>query len=412
MRKWSASVTIDMASFNYFAMKADNSYVKGQITAWSMNSAIRRIEREGNLVVNMKRTAGRDWKNIVIFSTVSRQDRIYLLRHLHSFLDAGISLNQAVKIASDQVSNPKLKKILVEAHADISAGQRLSAALRKHERYFFPYFLNLIKVGEESGTLDKTLEHLLEQQEREYELISNIRGAMIYPALIILAAIAVVVFMMIFVVPTVAGVLKENGGELPLATRILIGISDFFVAYWLFLIPASLALVIAFRFAVKTEHGKRIFESFLLKVPFISRVAREYNLARFARSLSAPLLSGLSIVRALEMTSDAVTNYHYQTALKRSSRFVSKGIPLSETLSGYPGLFPPNVLGMVEIGERTGRVDTMLIKLANFYEKSVFDTFKNITSVVEPFLLIFIGLVVGFIAVSILTPIWKFAETI
>lgn len=402
-----------MSQFDYTALsEADNAYVKGQIRANSPKKAIAKLEREGFLVVNIKREPKFSLKNFDIYSTISRLEKIYFTRHLHSFLDAGISFNQSIKIAAEQIDNRKFKEILNDVHDNITKGRTLSASLEAHSKYFSKYFIKLIRIGEESGTLDTVLSHLLKQQEKEYELLSKVRAALIYPAIILFAAIMIVVFMMTFVIPTISKVLLENGGKLPLSTRIIIGISDFLVNYGPhFLAGLAVAAYILAKL-LKGKKGRWYMESLLFRLPFIKKVYIEYNIARFTQAMTAPLLSGLAVDKSLELAAETTGNLHYRESYFKGIEVVRKGIPLSEVLIGYPMLYPPNVTRMAEVGEKTGKFDHMFVKLADFYERSVFNTFNNLSSVVEPVLLLSIGLIVGFIAVSILTPIWKFTDTI
>lgn len=401
-----------MQTFNYAAIRPDNSYIRGKIKTRSRKQAVKALQRDGLLVINLKKELKAGWQNLVIYGRISRIDRIYFTRHLHAYLEAGVALNQAIRIAAEQVTNQKFKEILYDIHERIVAGQSLYGSLNQHAKYFSSYFINLIKVGEESGKLDIILEHLLEQQEKEHELITKVRGALIYPAVIILAAVAVVIFMMTFVVPTIAGLLADYGAELPLPTRVLIATSNLVMNHGIIIAGLSAALVVALRLLVKTPKGKRLFESLLFKIPLVKKIVLEYNIARFTRAMSAPLQSGLGIDQSLELALSTSENIHFKETIENSLTLVRKGVPLSEILIGYPKLYPPSVTRMIEIGEQTGKIDEMFSRLASFYEKSVFNTFNNLSSVIEPFLLIGIGLVVGFIAVSILTPIWQFAETI
>ena len=270
----------------------------------------------------------------------------------------------------------------------------------------------MVKVGEKSGTLEDSLNHLLEQQERDYELITKARGAMIYPLIITIAAIIIVSLMMAFVVPTVTGILLEYSVELPLPTKILIFISNFLANNLLFVISTIIILFLAGYRLTKTKKGKWIGETILLNTPIIKHIVIEFNLARFTRAMSALLKSGIVIDEALELASDVCKNSHYKVAVAPGVGLVRRGIPLTEILKGNLKLFPPIATRMIEVGEKTGKLDHMYDRIAKFYEKSVLNTLNNLSSIIEPVLLLLIGCGVAFVAVSILTPIWKFVETI
>lgn len=401
-----------MGLYSYTAVKEDNAYIKGKISERSQRRAAAKLLAEGLMVISIKKESSSVLGKEINLFGISRLDKIDFTRHLHTFIDAGVALDQAIKIAAEQVTNKKFKKVLWNIYENIVKGKTLNSSLAGHKKYFSPYFISLIKLGEESGRLDNVLGQLLEQQEKDYELITKVRGALIYPAIIIVAVIAVIIFMMTFVVPTISSILVDYGGTLPLTTRILIASSNFVLAYGLFLLPALVAFIIGLVLAIKTPKGKWYFEEFLFIMPIIKKLNKEFNLARFTRSMSGPLLSGVSIDKALQLTADTCQNSHYKKSINEAIKFIHRGIPLSEVLQAYPKLYPPNVRRMIEVGEKTGKFDHMFSKLAIFYEKSVANAFANLSSVIEPFLIIFLGLMVGFIAVSILTPIWRFAETI
>lgn len=402
-----------MPIYTFSALKEDNSYIKGKIKARSQKKAVKILEKEKLLTVNIKKEKKFYLDKVLSFSTISRIDKINFTRHLEAYLEAGVNLGEAVKIAAEQTANKKLQVILDDIHKKILSGQSLNSALSQHSKYFSKYFIRLIRVGEESGSLDKILRKLLEQQEKEYELIGTVRRSLIYPTIIIMAAIAVVVFMMTFVIPTIARVLIDYGGTLPLTTKILIALSDFIVNFGFLLLLMIIVIVVFLRIIIKkTPWGKWYFESFLLSVPILKRIIIEYNIAHFTASMSAPLTSAIPIDKALELAAESYPNSHYQKTIKEGIIFIHRGVALSEVLQAHPKLYPPNVIRIIEIGEQTGRVDSMFSHLANFYQKSVTNTLGNLSTVIEPFLLISIGLTVCFIAISILTPIWRFAETV
>jgi len=402
-----------MSVYLYTALRQDNSYVKDRISAFSQKRASQLLEKDDLLIINIKREKKESWKDIVIYSSISRQEKIQFVRHLHAFLDSGVSLDRSLSIAVEQMTNPKFKTILSDIHEKVVKGQPLNSSLRAHNRYFSNYFINMIRVGEESGRLDNILKHLLEQQEKEYEMITRVRGALIYPALIVLVAILIIIFLLTFVIPTIASTLSEYGAELPLPTKIIIAVSDFVIHRWWFVLMVLISFFGSIYYAIKKYRwGKRAYEKFLFKTPGIKTIVLNYNIARATRSVSAPLLSGLGLDKSIELSQKTLSNNHYQEAMHHCLVVVQKGIPLSEALLRYPEMFTPNVTRLVEVGEKTGRIDEMMSRLADFHEKTLFNIFGNISSIIEPFLLVMIGLVVGFITVSVLTPIWRFAETI
>ncbi len=402
-----------MSTFLYTGLDTASAYVKGRVEAKNQKKALAQLEGEGFMIVNIKEEKTKRFGKInSIFDSVTRLDKIFFTRHLFTMLESGIALDHAVKITAEQINNQKFKAVLEDIHARLRQGQTFYSALGQHPRFFSNFFINLVKVGEKSGKLEEVLFYLLEQQESDYELLTKSRGAMIYPSIIITALLVMVTFMMVFVVPKVTGVLTQYDVDLPIATKVLIAISKFLISYGIFLIPVIALLAFAFRKWIKTNKGKHVWHSFLLKIPRLNKMIVEFNLARLARSMSALLKSGVSFDEAMELAASVSNNVMFQDSLRVGIPFIQKGVGFSEVLKGYPKLYPPITTRMVEVGERSGKLDHMLSRLATFYEKSVTTSIGNLASVIEPVLLLCIGFAVAFVAIAVLTPIWKFSETI
>ncbi|OGY88949.1 MAG: hypothetical protein A3B30_03970 [Candidatus Komeilibacteria bacterium RIFCSPLOWO2_01_FULL_52_15] len=405
-----------MPAFSYTALDKSNAFVKSSVTAASLVKARRQLHRDGFQVVNIRRetrNAGAASRLNTLLTRISRVDRIFFTRYLNTLLESGIPLDQALKITAEQVEKPVFKHVLQDMHSQVLQGQPLHAALLRHKKYFSPFFINLVKVGERSGKLHEVLLHALEQQEQDYELVSKVRGAMVYPAIIVAAAIVIVTFMMVFVVPKITGILLEYNVELPLTTRILIATSHFLATFGIVVIPLAVAFcVVGFRLWVSTTSGKRQWDTLKLNIPVFKNIVREFNLARISRAMSALLKSGVPVDQAFDLAASVSGNVHYQNSLRSGVVFIRKGIAMTEIFHGYPKLYPPLATRMVEVGERSGRIDHMFDRLATFYEKSVARTLASLSTIIEPFLLLLIGFIVGFLGLAILTPIWKFAQTV
>lgn len=402
-----------MAYFSYNALNSVDAYVKGRVEAPSQRRALQVLEGEGLMVVSIKsERVKRDLSLNQLLGRVSRVDRMFFTSHLFTLLEAGVALDQAVKVTAEQAGSEIFKNVLLDVHRRVQHGEALSSALEQHPKHFPEFFVSLVRVGEASGRLNDVLQYFLEQQERDYELITKARGAMIYPTVIIIAMLGIVTLMMVFVIPQITSLLTEYKVDLPLATRVLIKVSNF-LSNWGFIAgPAVLAGVVAFSRVVKTKWGQPYWDKFLLSIPKFGNIVREFNLARTARALSSLLKSGVPIDQAIALASTVTSNTQYRDTLRGGVTFVRKGIPLAEVLRGRPDLFPPIAVRMIEVGERTGRLDHMLARLASFYERAVMSTLANLSSIIEPLLLLTIGAGVGFVAIAILTPIWKFTESI
>lgn len=401
-----------MPSYAYTALDSKDAFVKGRVQARHQRAATRKLEGEGFTVVSVKREFIETWYNRPLWQPVSLEDRIFFTRNLQTLVAAGIGLDQAVHISSEQTTNQRFRPILADIAKRLRQGQSFHSTLQRYPNVFSTFFINLVRVGESSGKLDETLEYLLVQQERDYDLRSKARGAMIYPLIILGALLVMVTLMLTFVIPKVASVLNQYKVELPLTTRILLALSNFLVHYGLYLLPIIVVLAFLGRQWSRTKRGRWFLDGLVLRLPIIRRVVIEFNLARFGRSLSSLLKSGIAINQALALSTTVTGNIRYQTAIERGIPLIEKGLPLHEVLVAQPQLYPPLVTRMVEVGERSGKLEEMTDRIAHFYEKSVTGLLENLSSTLEPLLLILVGAAVGFIAVSVLTPVWRFSATI
>ncbi len=401
-----------MAGFTYTALNNQNAYNRGRVEARSSKAAVATLEQQGLLVINIKRDENRRWQLDQIMSGVSAQEKIFLTRNMHTMLEAGISVDQAITTTAEQVTNPAFRSALIDIAQKLRSGQTLHGSLATYPKYFSPFFTNMIKVGESSGKLDEALSHLLIQQEQDETLKTKARSAMIYPLIILCALILMVSLMLVFVIPKVAGILDSFHVQLPLATRVLLFISHSVTHYGWFILPGLIILVYFIIRYLKTTKGKWRWDGFILRLPRIGKVVQEYNLALFTRSLSALLQSGVSLDQALALSSSVVPNVRFAETAKKNISLIQKGVPLNEILKGNTKLYPPLTIRMVEVGEKTGKLTHMLERLAAFYESNVQTSLTNLSAVIEPFLLLTIGLSVGFVAIAVITPIWKFSATV
>lgn len=342
------------------------------------------------------------------FLRIKLTQKIFLTENLRVMIKAGLSLTEALRTLAMQTESRGLKLVILEIKEDVEKGRSLSQALQKHDKLFEPIFINMIGAGEISGTMEKTLEQLTAQMRKDYELISKVKGAMTYPLVVMAATVLILIGLVTFVLPQLLSIFDEVGAdELPLATRVLIGLTDFVTNNGLLLLVAIVAFVFLFLWAIKTPPGKRVWHAFLLRFPVVGPIIKKINLARFTRTLSSLLRTDIPIVQSLAITSDIVRNVYYHDACLAAGEAVKKGEAISQVLERDPRLFPPLVVQMTAVGERAGTVDEMLEEIAEFYEKQVNQTMGNMSSIIEPFLIIFLGGVVGGIALAIITPIYS-----
>jgi len=344
--------------------------------------------------------------SLPFFGGVSLVEKMTFTRNLRIMIGAGISLPRALETLAFQSRNKKFKKALISIAEELTKGKSFSDALTSHSAIFPELFISMVKVGEEAGTLEDVLKVLTNQMEREYELKSRVKGAMIYPAVIISAMIGIGILMLIIVIPKLAQTFQELAIELPPTTRFVIALGNFLAQKWYIVLILILLLVIFLRIISRTKFGKRVIDFLTLKIPIISPLIQKTNSAYFVRTLSSLITSGVPIVRSLEIVSGAVENIYFQETLKEASEKVRKGTKLSEALFPYQKLYSPTVVQMIQVGEETGETSTVLAKLADFYEEEVANATKNLSSVIEPVLMLLIGAAVGFFAISMIQPIY------
>ncbi|HYE59923.1 MAG TPA: type II secretion system F family protein [Candidatus Kapabacteria bacterium] len=348
-----------------------------------------------------------------VFVRVSLLQKILFLDHLRIMIHGGLSLVDALDVLGRESSNKKLKQMIAAVKADVENGKPLSEGLSKHHNIFPPIYIRMIEAGETSGQLDTALDQSVIQMRKAYELTSSVRGAMIYPAVIVVAMAGIGIMMMTFVLPQITSLFKEFNAELPLATRILIMLSDFMAnPLNLFLIFFCFGILIATYITMlkRSPEFRAMVHACTLRLPIFGGIIRQINLARFSLTLSSLLKSAIPVVDAVHITADTCSNMQYQRKLHASGDIVKSGVPLSETLSSSPKLFPPMVTEMVMVGEQSGEVEKLLSELANFYNDEVNKTMKNFTTIIEPVIIVVIGVAVAGMAVAVIMPMFTLAQ--
>jgi len=338
---------------------------------------------------------------------VSLTEKMFFTRNLQVMISAGLPLPKALGILSLQSKSKKLKAALLKIREEIVKGESFSNALSNYPNIFSELFQNMTRVGEEAGNLEEVLKILAQHLEKENELRSKIKGAMIYPLVIICAMVGIGILMLVTVVPQLAQTFSEFEVELPLTTRIVIGLGNFLAQKWYVVFVFLIFLVFCFWQFLKTKAGKRMIDSFSLKLPVISPIIKNTNSAYTVRTLSSLIAAGVALPRALEITARTLGNNYYKNALGEAAEKVRKGEKLSDALRIYEDIYPLTVIQMVSVGEETGETSNVLTKLADFFEEEVSNSTKNLASVIEPVIMIIIGAAVGFFAISMIQPMYS-----
>lgn len=346
------------------------------------------------------------------FSKVPLKERLFFVQHLSVMLRAGISLSIAIKTLAKQTENKHFKKILTDIGSRIEKGSSFAESLENHKKIFGELFVNMIEAGELSGKLEEVLKQIYLQMKKDHKLISKVKGALTYPAVIILAMFGIGTFMLVFVVPKITAMFTEMNAELPLPTKILIGLSGAIANHGIVSAAIFVTFVFSFIKIIKTRKGKYMMQTFLLRMPVVSPIIKKFNLARFARNISSLLKTDIMIIKAFQITANVLGNLHYREALIAMSKKIKDGGKLSDVINAYPKLFTPVVAQMVAIGEETGELDNILVELAEFYEEEVDQIMESLPAIIEPLLILILGLGVGGVAVAIIMPMYAITSSI
>lgn len=349
---------------------------------------------------------------LLSLTSISLKDRLFFVQHLGLMLKSGISLARALKTLADQSENKYFKQILTDIASRVEKGSSFAEALESYRKVFGDLFLSMIDAGEISGKLEEVLRQLFVQMKKEHQLISKVKGAMTYPAVILLAMLGIGAFMLVVVVPKITAMFNEMHAELPIATKILIGASNAIRNNGILVSIGLVVLVTVTVKTLKTYRGKYIFQAIMLKAPIFGTIIKKINLARFARNISSLLKTDIMIVKCFQITANVLGNLHYKEALNDMAQVIKQGGKLNEAVKAYPHLFTPVVVQMIAIGEETGELDNILMELAEFYEEEVDQIMENLPTIIEPLLILTLGLGVGGVAVAIVMPMFAITSAI
>lgn len=342
-----------------------------------------------------------------VVGKVSYVDKFLFAKHLEMMIKAGLPLRESVSEIREQAGSRKFKQVLDNVISHLDNGESLADSLSKHPAVFDELFVNLIKAGEASGTLEENLKYLIAQLEKNHDLKKMIKAALLYPILVLSSTFSLIGILAIYILPKLIPLFEGFDIELPLPTRILLWTIKVFQNYGLGIFILIIVLVLVFIFISRFRAVKNINHRIVLKLPIIGKLNRNVNLAYFSRTLGTLIRSGIPIIEAMNITADTLSNVIYQEQVKKSISRIQHGEEVASYLKTKPKLFPPVFSRMINVGEKTGKLDDSLLYLAKFYEKEISDTARNLSTILEPILLIIVGLVVGFVAVSIIMPIYE-----
>jgi type IV pilus assembly protein PilC len=400
-----------MKTYNYLAKSGNGLVSQGEINAENADSAAELLSKKSLTPISIKEKPKTDiMARINDLAPISSSEKVMFSKQLATLVAAGIPISQSMRILEKQTENPRMKKSINEIAQDIEGGLSLSGAMEKQKSVFSSLYSSMIKAGEVGGILDETLEKMAEEIEKEHELVAKIRGAMAYPMVILIAMILVVIYMITNIIPQIGAVFTEMGGDLPGSTKFLLDASEVLSNYGIFILAALIGLLFGIRRTIKGNQSIRYrWHSLLIKIPVFGKVIMKINIARFTRTLGSLLSSGVTVLEALETSGATIQNEVYKKIIFDTAEKVKNGSSMADPLRDIRAI-PFIVPQMISVGEETGTMDVILKKLTDYYDKEIDNTVKNLSSLIEPLMMIFIGISVGFIVISIISPIYQMSS--
>ena len=400
-----------MSIFNYTAKDSSGNTVHGNVDARSREIALSLLKEQNLFVVNMSERKDSTLDQLFSFGKISTTDKVAFTRQFSTMISAGLPITRALEVLATQAENKRFRNIIMEILRAVEGGAPLSGALGLYPDVFNNTYRALVRAGESSGKLDSILKRLADNMEAERELNAKFKSAMIYPSVVFIAMIGVFIILMVFVIPKLADMYESLDVELPAITQIMISVSNFMVTYiWLIGILVAVAFF-GLRYFLKSEEGRRMISEIMFRVPVFGNINKQKNYAQFSRTLSLLISSAVPIVDSINIVSTVVTNDTLKKAVLEAGRQVEKGNSLSSYFRSSK-LFPPMLSQMSGVGEETGKMDEVLERVAVYYEGEVDHLVKGLSAALEPVILIMLGAMIGFLIVSIITPIYKITSAL
>jgi len=397
----------------YKALSPQGEIKEGTIDTITIDVAIATLQKQG-LVISFIKPADekKDLLNFELnfFSGVSNKDIVILSRQMATLFDAQVSALRIFRLIGGQIENATLRRTLTQVADDLQGGLSISGSLAKHPRIFSDFYVNMVRAGEESGKLDETFNYLADYLDRTYEVTAKAKNALVYPSFVIATFIGVMVLMLTVIIPKIALMIKDSGQEIPFYTKIVLAFSDFFVHYGIFLGIGALIFAFGVYKYAQTEEGSHYVGRLKLQLPYIGNLYRKLYLSRIADNMNTMILSGIPMLRALEITASVVDNDIYKSVLDSSLNAVKGGMSLSNSLAQYNEDIPGIMVQMIKVGEETGELGNILKTLAKFYQREVTNAVDTLVGLIEPIMIVSLGLGVGILLASVLMPIYNIAS--
>jgi type IV pilus assembly protein PilC len=398
---------VGMASYAYTAINASGLELDGQVNAPDMGAAREALRQRGLVALTLTEQAAASSGMAMAVKKVKPKSLQVFSRQFATMIEAGLNVVTALVILEEQTEDKKLAKVVSELRADVEGGLLLSEAMARHPRVFSRLFISMVEAGEAAGILDVVLDRVAFQIEKETRIKRRVKGAMMYPLMVMSFAFLVLIGMLMFLVPIFVDIFAQLGGDLPMLTKIVVKMSNILRSYFYIVFPVLGLMVFGFFRLKKTEKGRRVWDAFRMRIPFgIGAIVVKVGMARFSRTLSTLVAAGVDIIRSLEITGSTAGNSLIEDATAVVRERVHQGVPIAIPIEDEK-IFPPMVSQMVRVGEETGELEKMLGKIADFYEDEVDSSIATLTSVIEPLMMIGVGMVVGVIIISMYMPMFK-----
>ncbi len=397
--------------FKYKALENSGKRTAGSIEAVSMDVAVGSLQKRGLIVAEIEPAEKESWLSKIQFgSGVSHKDIVMLSRQMATLFEAQVSALKIFTLLSAEVENEVLRRSLNQIAADLQAGNPISKALTKHPAIFSDFYVNMVKSGEETGKLNETFNYLADYLDRNYEVVSKAKNALIYPAFVITVFIMVMILMFTVIIPKISLIIIESGQSVPIYTQVVFGISNFFINYGIILVVALVVLSFFMVRYTRTATGKTALARFKLEVPYMGNLYKKLYLSIIADNMNTMVLSGIPMVKAIEVTAAVVGNDVYRQILEESLAAVKGGSSFSQSLSQYEEI-PGMLVQMIRVGEESGELGSILGTMARFYQREVINAVDTLVSLIEPVMIVFLGLGVGVLLASVLIPIYDIANS-
>lgn len=401
-----------MAVYNYKVRTVGGGTLQGVIEAPDLTSARNKLQAQRYIVLALseaKKSPLDIIKGLIPKKGAGSKDVVIFSRQLATMISAGVPAAKAFSIIETQIENKAFKKIITEVREDVEAGQSISEAMKKHPKVFSELYVNMIKAGEEGGTLEQILDRVSEYLEKAEELKSKVKGALVYPAVVLSIAIGVTIFLLTFVIPKFSAIFMSFGRQLPAPTMFLINLSNFLRNNWYFIPVIPVGLILIYRYITSKEKGRLKVDTIYLKLPVFGDLLKKVAISKFTRTLGTLQKAGVNILVSLEVAAKTAGNKLIENAIFYVRGQVKEGQNIAEPLA-KTGVFPPMVVQMVNAGQETGKLDTMLSKVADFYDREVDVAVKALTSMIEPLVIVFMGVVIGGIVIAMFLPMFEMSQ--